>query len=304
MYLSLKCDTIYIRRYEPQRERLDAMTVYSIVLEGPDYSGKSTLAQAIVDNWLNRPNTTAEIVHTGSPGPKPESMSIEEWKQGQISSLTRKIYKYLDVDKDNHMVVFDRFAWGAPIYGPLHRPDTNYKDENFGDLGHTGFMYVDSVLAFNGGMTVHVGTPLHTILSRADMRDDPYLDDHAAGKSREEQLAELWFRYFQFAANVGQYLPSSYSAPVMVGKVEDSDVNRDLKMLSNMNAQAESKNNWIDQGRFEQYVWSSVRSKMSETTNSTLIAGHLINKAIDRQIQTQHSLHQKPFLVGDSKAKV
>ena len=273
-----------------------------IVLEGPDYSGKSTLAEEIKRNWLCRPHTTATIVHTGSPGKKPDDMDIRSWASEQTKALVTKIQSNVNSCLDDgHLVIFDRLAWGAPIYGPLHRKETNYREENFGDLGQSGFMHVDSVLARAGAITVHVGTSLHALLERAGQREDPYLDDNSEGKTREQQLQELWFRYHQFNANVGQYLPSSLEHPIFMGDFENPSVREDIELLIEMDSIEENKRNWIDQGRLRQYLQNIAHSAIAKSTESAVVADYLLDKAIYRQIKAKHNFESKDFLSSKRK---
>ncbi|QEM41615.1 thymidylate kinase [Gordonia phage Forza] len=203
-----------------------------IILEGTDYAGKSTLAQRLISTWQDRSTSdchmTAELLHVGPPSKKSDDMSLATWAAVQTSELTRLIEKH-DPKNARHLVVFDRFHWGMPIYGPIYRPDSN--QDNYGDLGYHNFMWVESQLAMHGALTVHVMTSIEEMLKRAKSRgDDEYLTENS-DLAQELQLRLLWTRYVQFAANVGLFMPTFRKHPYLTGDWSLADQSDGIKEL-------------------------------------------------------------------------
>lgn len=262
-----------------------------IILEGPDYAGKSTLAETIQEQWLARSTEhnplTAELLHTGPPGSKPKKMSKDDWADSVMADLLNVVWTKMSLSS-THLVIVDRFHWGAPIYGPIMRPALDYGKQHYGDLGHDRFMRIEMELANRGAITAHVGTTLSELVARSEGREDEYLDENAKdGDSREDQLELLWFRYYQFAANVGQYLPTSLDHPIMVGDYKSEEVVSDLKRLSILNKENLNKN-WPDQNRFEYYTYSGIHQASVQEIVTKNTAEYLISQAVDQRIKALH----------------
>lgn len=201
-----------------------------IILEGPDYAGKSTLAQELLRTWQDRSsyqNMTGDILHVGPPSKKPDDLSLKRWATVQTSELIRLMEKH-DPTNPNHLIIFDRFHWGSAIYGPVYRPQNN--QDNYGDLGYENFMWVEQQLATHGALTVHVTTSLNEMLERAQKRgEDEYLAQ--SDVSQELQLRKLWTRYMKFASNVGLFMPTFRGAAYRSGAWFPSDTSEALKEM-------------------------------------------------------------------------
>ncbi|AKJ72611.1 thymidylate kinase [Gordonia phage GMA2] len=178
-----------------------------ICLEGTDYSGKSTFADTMLQEWLNaHPSHTGKIVPVGAP-PKPEpGYDPRAWRAKLVTGLIDQLNEHHDPQNPLDLVIFDRFHVGMPIYGPLFRKE--FDKDGFGDIGRSGFQAVDAAVHRHCGITVHVATPLFELLKRAPNREDEYLDANSDGMTREEQLSLLWKRYFEFFSTVGLQMDS------------------------------------------------------------------------------------------------
>lgn len=194
-------------------------TIPIIILEGPDFSGKTTLSQQLVDRWSSiSKHHTADIIHTGPPENYPDDSSRPDRVTDDLKDLILRTDTSI-----KHLTVFDRFHWGMPIYGPLMRPEKDI--EYFGDIGFKNFCYIEMLLAQRGAITVHVATPLSVLLERAKHREDDYLDENLSnGQTRADQLRHIHFLYHQFAAFTGQFMPSTRPIPQWLHQIEHSDV--------------------------------------------------------------------------------
>jgi hypothetical protein len=108
-----------------------------IVLEGPDGSGKTTLAQYLVKNWGYR------YVHQGQP--THENMLVE-YARIFLEEITQ----------DLRPVVFDRLHVGELVYGPLFRG----RDRMF---GLRGLKLLNMLLVAKGARTIFCMPPYEVV---------------------------------------------------------------------------------------------------------------------------------------------
>ena len=187
-----------------------------ILLEGPDYAGKSTFAQKLHDVWLAgwgldfKSKRTAEILHCGPPGNKPDELTEAQWGYDIAKDLIDTVNAKHNPGDPDHLLILDRYHIGMPVYGPLFRPQWNR--DNYGDIGYMNFMWIENELHRHGGLTVHMATSLGTLIERSANREDEYLDTRDI--SRRQQLEEIWVKYYQFFAYVGQFMPTSLGFPL------------------------------------------------------------------------------------------
>lgn len=128
-----------------------------IVLEGVDGAGKSTLADAIVQELQERfPEDSVGVFHSSQLQRDP----FDEY------ALAHESYR----PNSGMHVVCDRLHWGEMIYGPLYRGESK--------LSTAGFRWVELYLRARGATVWHVTAPLRTIQKRLVTRGEDYLETH------------------------------------------------------------------------------------------------------------------------------
>ena len=139
-----------------------------IILEGPDGSGKTTLANNLRDRH------GYQIVKTGSPQPG----------ESVFHSYTNTL---LDAVNSNHRTVFDRHYLGELIYGPLLR--------GCDQLGLQGRDLVERLIAARGVALVICVPPWSTLVKGWEVKDDLL--------KRQDQLRTVNAAYVQEAKRLG-----------------------------------------------------------------------------------------------------
>ena len=207
-----------------------------IVIEGPDFSGKTTLAAALAKTWEKEKNHTSEVVHCGPPE-IPNDIDLDSnYRSAFIVKQLQQLLidSYDNKDPETHLCIFDRFHWGMPIYGQIYRSQHNV--DNYGDIGHVGFLMLENEIHWRGGITVHMATPLHILLSRTGRGDDYITSGNE--KDVSKVLRDIYFRYIQFAACIGPYLPSFIQVPTYLEDNKHLNTNNftdKLQLLSDIN---------------------------------------------------------------------
>jgi hypothetical protein len=133
-----------------------------IILEGADGSGKSTLARE-----LHRQIHNSRLVHLGPPA-SPQT-ALEECLSGEDGAVT----SYRSGSSRSRSLICDRLHWGSPTYGPIFRPESSVG--GWGELGHSGWQYVEMVIAANGGVTVLIDVEAKVAANRIAVRGDDYV---------------------------------------------------------------------------------------------------------------------------------
>lgn len=192
-----------------------------IVLEGPDGAGKSTLAEALVREWIaaNPSVHTGEVRHVGPPDAfkrvsAKESEYLDELIAHRVRCTDRLLehLDYCDEQKGTHLVVFDRMHWGSPVYGSLYRPESN--SGNYGDIGLTGFKTVTRRFNKLGALTLLVMPDISTLIERSHGREDEYLDNVDGANARDKQLLDIYNEYIRVAyENTSAKTKLSYTDP-------------------------------------------------------------------------------------------
>lgn len=127
-----------------------------IVLEGCDGTGKSTLAQAMVEEAQGM-GITADVWHRGVP----ERHPLEEYEYDLESG-----YDAHRTDPTK-LLVCDRWHLGQAVYGDL------YRDKN--ELGAGGIWHVDAFLRARGALQLIFVPPDDVLQRRIGVRGDGYI---------------------------------------------------------------------------------------------------------------------------------
>lgn len=131
-------------------------------IDGTDGTGKSTLAEAIVDELERRvrleliPSGAVKLLHKGPP----ERSVLEEYATD------------VEYDHETHYV-FDRWHFGELVYAPLYRNTGPY-----GALGLAGFRWVEKFLQARGATFYVVDQPYDVVKQRLETRGEDYLQSH------------------------------------------------------------------------------------------------------------------------------
>lgn len=151
-----------------------------IIFEGPDGSGKTTLARATVDLLaqadLDRP---ALYVHASAPERHP-------------------LVEYTSPIRPGRNYVIDRWHLGEMIYGPAYRGKAGLTKEQF--------WAVEQYLYDMGAILIHCNGPADVLARRIRVRGLPQDDDLNIVRLRQEATAfNVWTR--------DSWLPT-YQSPV------------------------------------------------------------------------------------------
>jgi hypothetical protein len=140
-----------------------------IILEGGDYVGKTTIANALqakLTRHRDSKHGAGPYYHgglvMGHYGPPEKSPLLE---------YTTEIEWYRPGTKIG--MLWDRFHLGGPIYGPIYRPKTNR--EGFGEMGRAGYQWTELFLASRGAVTFLVRQDESVIRERFEqLGEDSY----------------------------------------------------------------------------------------------------------------------------------
>lgn len=148
-----------------------------VVLEGPDCSGKTQLAERLAIEF------GFKVVHTGRPG-KDEDLFV---------SYTDRLIEALS---DDQPVVFDRLHIGETVYGPVMRKTDL--------LGPLGLRLIDRVIAARNVKTVICLLERSTYIPRFTNRGDDYVKDSVKAIKIYNQYHDYYNRH-RFCAGVTRY---------------------------------------------------------------------------------------------------
>lgn len=178
------------------------------ILEGCDFSGKSTLAREIEATWLRikqpedgrKPRAT--VAHFGPPAPRHDSESAAGYRDRLVEDLVAPLADY-DYRDSTGLLVVDRLHVGSYVYGNLFRPEASVS--GWGEIGPDGFQEVEDAYAQAGAVMAVLLPPLSALVKRSMGREDPYLDevvgsdrDRGHGEARVRQLSQISASYRAF----------------------------------------------------------------------------------------------------------
>ena len=158
-----------------------------VLIEGVDGTGKSTLADAIVDRVKNMYPFETRLEHYGVPIYDHDS----ELSIGQ-QAINQLLERLQDFDNNRDFLVLDRFHWGEPVYAPIFRSHACV-EPLFGTLTHKEFMHAENWLRTVGGYNAYCLAPTETIVQRLETRGEELLDNEHT--KRLGQIKMLQERY-------------------------------------------------------------------------------------------------------------
>lgn len=151
-----------------------------IIIEGPDGSGKTTLAKQIADQ------TKYPIVKRNKP-------ETEEERLGMLED-------YLQIIKSGKNVIFDRCWYSEIVYGTVMRDESmiTYHD-----------MYgLEKAAAKSGALIIMCGGPTEALWKRCRTRGEDYI-------TQKEDFVNIC-KGFQELVDIPHYIPLlRYEAPVV-----------------------------------------------------------------------------------------
>ena len=163
------------------------MTV--IWLEGADGSGKSSLAEVILEEFKRqRVSSKPKMLHYGVPSYDPDSpLTIGQQAMNQL------LTPLLDYDARKDAIVIDRFHYGEPVYAPIFR-EAACIDTRFGTLTASEFHHVHSWLEEIRSVMIYVDGDVDVMMSRLEARGDEKVlsEDHDARWKELEQILERY----------------------------------------------------------------------------------------------------------------
>lgn len=135
-----------------------------IVVEGPDFAGKSTLVKKLEKHHKSK-GRTVNVVHTTQPDP-----------EDHLPLFVRYVddIKYaIEVQGDDGVVIFDRLHIGEAIYGPRYRGESR--------ISELQMEVLDQLLTDIGALKVFVDTADADLLHRfrGDRGEDFVKDEDA-----------------------------------------------------------------------------------------------------------------------------
>ena len=134
-----------------------------LIIEGPDGSGKTTLA-----NQLSK-QTGYPVIHRVQP-------KNDEDKQ-------RMLDEYMDILQSGKNAIFDRSWYSEMVYGPIMR-DTSV-------ITYPHMYTLETLLAKRGGMIIYCTDKPETLWRRATRRGEDYITEYGTFVDICEAFDEL-----------------------------------------------------------------------------------------------------------------
>lgn len=131
-----------------------------IILEGPDRTGKSYLAERL--KGILESECEVLVTHLGVP--KTPTSALDEVIYGVFGSYVPGGIRH---------IVSDRHHWGCPVYGPIKRATA---DSVYGDFGRAGWRYTEMFVASRGGLTFLLTAPAEVIAKRIESEGEDYVE--------------------------------------------------------------------------------------------------------------------------------
>lgn len=179
----------------------EMITIPVVIVDGPDFSGKSTLVEALERAWKRNFPSGRTIVYKNGPPPK---FPCEDGTEIDPSLVDPAVYgdflmrRYIgqiesySVEDITTLVIVKRWAVSNFVLGNLFRPDASR--DGWAELGERNFELVDEAFASKGGILAML-LPSPKILSTRDMmRQGTYLDQLMEQDKAAEPRAELSVR--------------------------------------------------------------------------------------------------------------
>lgn len=150
------------------------------IIEGPDGTGKTTLAQALIDCWTDHnPTSRAIVLHRGPS----DLHSIYDYEQP---------LQQFDLFED--LVVCDRWHLGEEVYGPLRRGRSKTTSAQF--------RHIEAYLRARGAIMLLLDLPTEEIYARLQGRNDDdrlltlgQIEDLRRGYTQVEDLSTIPTQY-------------------------------------------------------------------------------------------------------------
>lgn len=146
-----------------------------IIIEGPDCAGKSQLAEAFARAMPS--GSSVNVIHAGPPDP-PGRSPFEEYELGLRAAAQSQ--------PGNALLIFDRWALGEVVYGPLLR--------GMSRLTSGGLLHCEMLAEAHGALRLMMMPALHTLLGRLHERGDALIDAVKMAYIRDS-YAKLRSRY-------------------------------------------------------------------------------------------------------------
>jgi hypothetical protein len=159
-----------------------------VICEGTDGGGKSTLAEALKEewshyHWASEPLELARVIHTGPP-PDPTADVFADYEMPFEKEPLKS-----EVLSDKHLVILDRWHLGDRIYGPKYRGFARYTE--------AGLLHTEMMLNSLGAVKVICSPPLSIVQKRVVNRGDDYIDI--------EDLPRIYAEYIEHGERYGYY---------------------------------------------------------------------------------------------------
>lgn len=143
-----------------------------IILEGPDGSGKTTLANKLAQQ------TGYTLLHRSQP-------KTEEDKK-------RMMDEYMQVIKSGKSCIFDRCWYSEMVYGPVMR-DASV-------ISYPQMFELERRLLKNGAIIIHCTGPLTTLWRRCQTRGEDYIVD-------KKTFDQIYYGYYDLLHTVPHLVP-------------------------------------------------------------------------------------------------
>lgn len=144
-----------------------------ILIEGPDGSGKTTLANKI------QQQTGYTLLHRSYPKTEEEKANMKN--------------EYMEVIKSRKNIIMDRCWYSEMAYGPAMRGETNITYPDMYELEK-------AIVRYGGGMVIYCTGPINTLWQRCISRGEDYVVD-------KDTYREIYTTYETVMEDVPHIIP-------------------------------------------------------------------------------------------------
>ena len=134
-----------------------------IIIEGPDGSGKTTLAKKLAKQ------TGYELIHMSNPKTAEEK--------------NRMFHDYMDMIKHNRNLILDRCWYSEMVYGPIMRGDSA--------ISYPSMYVLEEALTKRGALLIYCTDSCEKLWVRATTRGEDYITDYAKFSAICDGFSEL-----------------------------------------------------------------------------------------------------------------